>query len=221
MTGADHPVTDIRDIAGNFCEYRTAQNSDSGENIKIAPGGHHTSCRPDTRGRISRHLSNIRYPGQVTLVARAEVRINASTRRVWDALVNPEIIRLYMFGTHAVSDWKEGSPITWEGEWEGKHYEDKGVILRLEPERYSNTATSVLFPGFPDSPENYHTVTIRLSSEGEYTRISLSQDNNPTEQARDHSQKNWEMVLAGLKKVLESDVLQRTVCRVREGICRA
>ena len=69
-----------------------------------------------------------------TFIARAEVKIYARPGRVWEALVNPETIRRYMFGTDAVSDWKEGSPITWKGEWEGKHYEDRGVILRLEPE---------------------------------------------------------------------------------------
>ena len=53
-------------------------------------------------------------------IARAETRIYASPRKVWDALVNPAIIRRYMFGTTVVSDWKEGSPVTWRGEWEGK-----------------------------------------------------------------------------------------------------
>jgi len=41
-----------------------------------------------------------------------------------------------------------------------------------------------------------------------YTRISLSQDNNLTAESRDHNQKNWEMMLTGLKKVLESDVIK-------------
>ena len=154
----------------------------------------------------------VEHPGPgmgKTPVAHAGVRIYASTSRVWDALVNPEIIRLYMFGTHAVSAWKEGSPITWEGEWEGKRYEDKGVILRLEPEQLLQYSHFSPLSGLSDSPENYHTVTITLSAEGEYTRVSLSQDNNLTAQARDHSQKNWEMVLEGLKKVLEGDSLQR------------
>ena len=62
--------------------------------------------------------------------------------------------------------------------------------------------------GFPDRPENYHTVTIELSGEGEYTRVSLSQDNNLTAESRDHSRRNWEVVLTGLKKVLESDVIK-------------
>jgi hypothetical protein len=55
----------------------------------------------------------------------------------------------------------------------------------------------------PDRSESCHTVTIELSNEGRQTRVSLSQDNNPTEQAREHSEKNWGMVLTALKKFLE------------------
>jgi uncharacterized protein YndB with AHSA1/START domain len=52
-------------------------------------------------------------------------------------------------------------------------------------------------------PENYHTVTIDLSPTGRGTHVKLSQDKNATEEERAHSEKNWEMVLAGLKKLLE------------------
>jgi hypothetical protein len=52
-------------------------------------------------------------------------------------------------------------------------------------------------------PENYHTVTIRLSGEGDQTHVSLTQDNNPDEQAREHSEKNWAMMLTALKAFLE------------------
>ncbi len=55
-----------------------------------------------------------------TFIAQAHITISAPIATVWDALVNPEMIKQYMFGTNAVSDWKEGSPIVWKGEWEGK-----------------------------------------------------------------------------------------------------
>jgi len=51
--------------------------------------------------------------------------------------------------------------------------------------------------------DSYHTVTIELSTEGNKTRVVLTQDNNPTEQAREHSERNWNTMLAALKKVLE------------------
>src|SRR2546428_220457 len=69
------------------------------------------------------------------LVAKASTAINAPAAEVWDALVDPKKIKQFMFGTNVVSDWKKGSPIVWKGEWKGKKYEDKGVILQMERER--------------------------------------------------------------------------------------
>jgi len=137
------------------------------------------------------------------LTARASLGIDAPRSRVWDALVNPKAIKQYMFGATVVSDWREGSPIVWQGEWQGRPYEDKGTILKLEPERTLQYSHFSPLCGLPDRPENYHTVTIALSGDGDSTRVALAQGNNPTEEARVHSEKNWGMMLAALKKFLE------------------
>jgi uncharacterized protein YndB with AHSA1/START domain len=136
------------------------------------------------------------------LIAKASVTINASSEKVWDALVNPEAIKQYMFGTNVVSGWREGSPIIWRGEWQGKPYEDKGVILRFKPGRRLQYSHFSPLSGLPDRPESYHTVTIELSDEEDHTRVSLTQS-NLTEQARDHSEKNWGIMLTALKTYLE------------------
>ena len=68
-------------------------------------------------------------------IARAATTIKTSADKVWNALTDPEMIKKYMFGATVISDWKEGSKITWKGEWEGKPYEDKGKILRFEPKK--------------------------------------------------------------------------------------
>jgi uncharacterized protein YndB with AHSA1/START domain len=138
-----------------------------------------------------------------TLIAQAHITISAPIANVWDALVNPEMIKLYLFGTNTVSDWKEGSPIVWKGEWEGKPYEDKGVILQLKPERVLQYSHFSPLSGQADVPANYHTVTIELSLEEKGTILRLSQDNNSTEEDREHSEKMWGMMLTGIKKVLE------------------
>lgn len=137
------------------------------------------------------------------LVAKQSVKVDAPTSKVWDALVNPAMIKQYMFGTTAASDWKPGSPITFSGEWQGKPYKDKGVILRAEPGRVLEYTHYSPLSGQPDVPENYHTVTIELSEQNGGTTVVLSQDNNATEQEREHSEKNWAGVLSGLKKLLE------------------
>ena len=57
------------------------------------------------------------------LIASVSISINVPSEKVWSALVTPEAIQQYMFGTHVVSDWHEGSPIVWKGEWHGKFLE--------------------------------------------------------------------------------------------------
>lgn len=137
------------------------------------------------------------------LIARASLTVDAPRAKVWDALVSPKAIKQYMFGATVVSDWRPGSPIVWKGEWQGKPYEDKGTILEVEPGRSLRYSHFSPLSGLPDEPKNYHTVTIELSGEGDNTRVALAQDNNPTDEARVHSEKNWGMMLAALKKFLE------------------
>jgi uncharacterized protein YndB with AHSA1/START domain len=137
------------------------------------------------------------------LTARASLRINAPRQRVWQALVDPDAIHQYMFGTQVLSDWQEGSAIIWKGEWQGKPYEDKGTILQLKPEHTLQYSHFSPLSGVPDKPENYHTVTIELSASQNQTLVSLAQDHNSTEEERLHSEQNWEMMLAGLKKFVE------------------
>jgi uncharacterized protein YndB with AHSA1/START domain len=123
---------------------------------------------------------------------------------VWRALVSPEAIKQYTFGTTVQSDWRTGGPITWKGEWEGHHYEDKGVIVHVEPGRRLEYTHFSPRSGLPDRPENYHTVTVELSASGPSTRVSLLQDHNATEAAREHSERNWGTMLRGLKQYVET-----------------
>lgn len=137
------------------------------------------------------------------LVATESTVIDAPKSEVWKALVTPAAIKQYMFGTDVVSSWKKGTSIVWKGEWKGKAYEDKGVILQFEPERRLQYSHFSPLTGLPDRPENYHTVTIELSDESRRTRVSLTQDNNANAEAREHSEENWGTMLEGLKKFVE------------------
>ena len=137
------------------------------------------------------------------LIATTETTIDVPLAKVWNALVDPASIKHYMFGADVVSDWKKGSPITWKGEWKGQAYEDKGVILAIEPERRLQYTHFSPLSGVPDVPANYHTVTIDLLRDAGGVHVTLSQDNNQTPEAREHSEKNWSMMLTSLKQYLE------------------
>ncbi len=138
------------------------------------------------------------------LVAKAAVTIDAPRDQVWAALVDPAAIKEYMFGTTVVSEWRLGSPIVWKGEWQGKPYEDRGVILCLEPGRAIQYSHFSPLSGAPDQPEYYHTVTVDLSAGPHRTHVSLRQDNNATEEDRGHSEANWRLMLEALKQFVES-----------------
>jgi len=132
------------------------------------------------------------------------VTIDAPKAEVWDALTRPEKVKQYMHGTEMSTDWKEGSPISWKGEWKGKPYEDKGQVLEVQPQkRLSYTHWSPM-GGSEDKPENYHTVTYELTGEDGKTTLTLRQDNNPTqEEANQMAENNWGPVLEGLKETAE------------------
>lgn len=138
------------------------------------------------------------------LTAKATTTINAPASKVWQALVNPEIIKQYLFDTDVISDWKVGSPITYKGEWEGKSFEDKGKILEIEPEKILKSTHWSPMSGVLDKPENYHTVTYSLADKGEATQVTITQDNNANAEEVKHSEQNWTTVLDGMKKLLES-----------------
>jgi hypothetical protein len=63
------------------------------------------------------------------------------------------------------------------------------MILRFKPGRLIQYSHFSPISGLPAKPENYHIVTIELSGKGNQTRVSLAQDNNPTEQARSFRKK--------------------------------
>ena len=136
-------------------------------------------------------------------VATAEADIDAPRSKVWRALMDPDQIQKYMFGSRVETDWEPGSRITWTGEYEGKKYEDKGEILEVVPDRRLKVTHFGPLSGEEDAPENYHTLVYELTEDDGKTHLSLSQDNNPTEEAAEHSRANWEKMLFALKEVVE------------------
>jgi len=139
------------------------------------------------------------------LAAEADVTIMGSVSQVWDALVNPDKIKRYMFGATVISDWQVGSPIVWKGEWKGKPFEDKGRILEIQQGRRLRYSHFSPLSGAPDRPESYHNVTIQVDGLDGSVHVELSQDGNPTEQAREESRRNWSAMLDGLKKTVEAE----------------
>ncbi len=135
-------------------------------------------------------------------IAKTSVVIQAPVEKVWDALTNPVLIKQYFFGTEAVSDWKVGSTIIFRGTWEGKPYEDKGTILAIEKEKFLKYNYWSSFSGTEDIASNYANITYTLTPDKSGTVLAITQDNCKTVEARDHSAKNWGIILDSLIKLL-------------------
>ena len=132
-----------------------------------------------------------------------QVSFPVEKSKVWDALINPEIIKKYLFGTEVLSDWKEGSPLIFRGEWEGKPFEDKGNILKIEEEKLFQHNYWSGFSGLPDLPENYSIVTYQLEASKNHTILKLTQEGFANERARSHSEISWDIVLQRMIEILE------------------
>jgi uncharacterized protein YndB with AHSA1/START domain len=131
------------------------------------------------------------------------ININAPAAKVWKGLTDPELVKQYFFGTNLKSDWKEGSPITFSGEWDGKTYEDKGTILQITPGEYVKYSYWSSMGGTEDKPENYANVSYKVTEKNGVTTLEITQDGIKDEASKEHSEQNWQMVFGGLKKILE------------------
>jgi uncharacterized protein YndB with AHSA1/START domain len=140
------------------------------------------------------------------LVALAEIDIAAPASAVWEALTDPERIKQYFLGATVETDWRPGSPITWSGEYNGQPYQDKGTVIEVQPEHLLILTHFSPMTGQPDLPENYHTITYRLAERDDKTNLSLSQDNNGSEDEVEHSRATWQSMLEAIKTLVEPDV---------------
>lgn len=137
------------------------------------------------------------------LTARRSVTIDAEPVTIWSALTDPEQVSKAFFGARVDTDWQEGSPITFSGEWNGKPFRDHGEVVRVEP---GSTLTFTHFSplsGQPDTPENYHTVTFELTPRNGATEVTISQTNAASEEEKQHSEENWAQVLNTIKQLAE------------------
>ena len=138
------------------------------------------------------------------LTVSKSIVINAPISKVWDALTNPAIIKEYLFGTETITDWKVGSEVIFQGEYQGHKYRDKGLVIE-------NTLNSVLsyrywtaFSGLEDKPENYSLVTYTLADEGnDHVKLTWTQNGFANEAGYNHSETGMDAFLQNIKQMIE------------------
>ena len=139
-----------------------------------------------------------------SLEVEDSILINASPTKIWKALTDPALIKEYLFGTETITDWKVGSDLTFQGEWEGQAYKDKGHILESTPEKLLSYDYWSGFSGMEDIPENYSTITYTLEETGDNIRLRVSQKGFAKKENQEHSERGWRQVLEKIKEIAEA-----------------
>ncbi|MFZ6012776.1 MAG: SRPBCC domain-containing protein [Bacteroidota bacterium] len=147
------------------------------------------------------------------LVIENSVTISASAAKVWDALVNPEQTKKYMFGCETVSDWKQSSTLLWKGLHEGKEtIFVKGTIEEIRPGKFLAYTTIDPHSNIDDKSENYLTVTYNLEEHHGQTTLTVTQGDYATVAEGDRRYKEaynggegWNPILLEIKKLVESN----------------
>lgn len=115
-----------------------------------------------------------------------------------------------MFGCEPVTDWQVGSPLLWKGVFDGTELVAvKGTIVQIEPGTF--LAYTTIDPNSPidDIPENYLTVTYSIATEGNQTRLTVTQGDyaivaDGEKRYQDTlSEGGWNGVLQQIKQITE------------------
>ncbi len=140
-----------------------------------------------------------------------ELIIKAPIDRIWDALINPEKTKLYMFGCEVISDWSMGSEVLWKGAADGVIYV-KGSLVALKPNK--EFAFTIIDPqaSYEDIPENYLTATYTLEETQDGIKLTATQgDYNIVADGQKRFEDTikgggWMPVLEAIKKLSEGSL---------------
>ena len=138
------------------------------------------------------------------LIVSQSITVIADINKVWKALTTPDIIKEYLYGTETVTDWKPGSQIIFQGEYEGHKYRDKGIILTNILNQEISYSYWSSFSGLEEKPENYSTVIYTIKRiDDKTTEFTWTQKGFANEDGYNHSKNGMLEFLEGVKKVMQ------------------
>lgn len=133
----------------------------------------------------------------------AKITIHASPERVFEALTNPELVKLWQYGRVVMTDWKVGSKIKFRSGEEGSAdmLDEWGTILDIRPNEFIKYSLFTPRADLEDKPENYCVTSYLLSSDNGHCLIEIIQeDNRPS----GFASSTLKPILAALKRVAET-----------------
>lgn len=138
------------------------------------------------------------------LIALSTILIRSSRQQIWDVLTNPEKIKRYLYGTKIKTNWTKGDPISFEGEYEGRKYLDKGIVIEVKALQSISYSYWSSFSGLEDKADNYAIVNYKIEEQGEGVYIfTWHQQGFVNEEGKCHTEKGLIAMLGEIKKIAE------------------
>lgn len=143
----------------------------------------------------------------MTQVVNRTVTIKARPSTVWRTLTDPELIKQWMaepeMAIEIITDWKVGSTIAVKG-FHHISFENKGTVLRFEPNSILQYSHLSSLSRLPDKPENYSVIEFRLTPREENsTSLTVEITNFPTESIFRHIDFYWRVTIDVIKRFVE------------------
>ena len=131
------------------------------------------------------------------------ITINASTQKVWNILTKPEMVKLWQYGSELQTTWEPGTAIRFSTAWEDKVFEQRGLVLEMQPYELIKYSLFAPRPDLEDKPENYFIMNYVLTEENGQTKLEIIQEDNRSNAVQEEPQGEENPVLKSLKDLAE------------------
>ena len=135
----------------------------------------------------------------------SKIKINATVQKVWKTVTEPEMVKLWQFGSDLITTWKVGSEIKFVTEWEGQIFEQWGKILEIRQNELLKYSLFAPRPDLEDKPENYFVMSYILTEENGNTNLEIIQEDNRPNAVQEEQQGEENPILKSLKDLAETE----------------
>lgn len=131
------------------------------------------------------------------------ILFDAPIEKVWNALVEPELVKQWQCGSDLLTNWKIGSEIRFRNEWEGQVFEQWGTVLEVVPNQKIKYSLFFPRPELEDKPENYFIMSYILSEQNGKIKLEIHQEDNRPGAIQEEPQGEENPILQSLKLLVE------------------
>jgi uncharacterized protein YndB with AHSA1/START domain len=134
----------------------------------------------------------------------SRIKLKASVDSVWEALTDPQKVKLWQFGSDLVTTWEIGSEIKFITEWKGAIFKQWGKVLEFRSNELIRYSLFAPRPDLEDTPENYFIMNYVLTPEEEHTNLEIIREDNRPNAIQEAPQGEENPILQSLKTIVES-----------------